>query len=252
MFDNTPLCRYNQGIKQNTSCQYNFGIMVRESLPFRPKETTIGTGKVVPFLCWQDTRPAFLFSMELLEQKIVQCGKVVGPEILKVDSFLNHQLDIALLHALGQDVYEHFKHCAVSKVLTVEASGIAYACMIAQFFCCDVVFAKKSHTKQMSADCYTANVHSFTHGNDNVILVDKQYITAADNVLVVDDFLANGAALAGLLSIVRQASASLVGCAVAIEKGFQGGGDALRATGVDVYAQAIVEKMGEDGIVFRR
>ena len=190
--------------------------------------------------------------MELLQQKIQQSGKVIGTDILKVDSFLNHQLDIALLCELGKDVYAHYQNCAVNKILTIEASGIAYAALTAQFFDCPVVFAKKKGSKNQSADVYTANVHSFTHGNDNVIAVDRRYLAADDRVLVMDDFLAHGEALRGLFDVVRQAGATLVGAAVAIEKGFQGGGDALRRQGIDVYSQAIVDKMDESGIVFRQ
>ena len=190
--------------------------------------------------------------MELLEQKIKQSGKVIGTEILKVDGFLNHQLDIALLCELGKDVYNHYQNCAVNKILTVEASGIAYAVMTAQFFDCPVVFAKKKGARNQDASVYTANVHSFTHGNDNVIAVDSRYLTAADRVLVMDDFLAHGEALRGLVDIVRQSGATLVGAAVAIEKGFQGGGDDLRQKGINIYSQAIVERMSEQEIVFRQ
>ena len=191
--------------------------------------------------------------MEILERKIKQSGKVIGTDILKVDNFLNHQLDIALLCDMGKDVYEHFKNCAVGKILTVEASGIAYAAITAQFFGCNVVFAKKKGARNQDASVYTANVHSFTHGNDNVIAVDRRYIEAGDRVLLMDDFLAHGEALRGLVDIVRQAGATLVGAAVAIEKGFQGGGDGLRAEGIDVYSQAIVEAMSEaEGVRFRQ
>lgn len=191
--------------------------------------------------------------MELLKQKIQQSGTVIGTDILKVDNFLNHQLDIALLYEMGKDVYEHYKNCAVGKILTIEASGIAYAAITAQFFGCNVVFAKKKGCKNQSADVYTAKVHSFTHGNDNIIAVDRRYIEAGDRVLIMDDFLAHGEALRGLIEVVKQAGATLVGAAVAIEKGFQGGGDELRAQGVEVYSQAIVESMSEEtGVTFRR
>jgi len=189
--------------------------------------------------------------MELLERRIKQSGTVIGTNILKVDSFLNHQLDIALLCELGRDVYHHYQNCAVNKILTIEASGIAYACMTAQFFDCNVVFAKKKGAANQSADVYTANVHSFTHGNDNVIAVDRRYLKAGDRVLIMDDFLAHGEAIRGLMALVAQSGATLVGAAVAVEKGFQGGGDSLRQEGLEVYSQAIVDKMSESEIVFR-
>ena len=191
--------------------------------------------------------------MELLEQKIQQCGTVIGTDILKVDNFLNHQLDIALLYEMGKDVYEHYKNCAVGKILTIEASGIAYAAITAQFFGCNVVFAKKKGCKNQSSDVYTAKVHSFTHGNDNIIAVDRRYVTAGERVLIMDDFLASGEALKGLIDVVRQAGATVVGCAVAIEKAHQGGGQAVRQMGIDVYSQAVVESMSEEaGVTFRK
>ena len=190
--------------------------------------------------------------MELLQQKILQSGKVIGTEILKVDGFLNHRLDIALLCELGKDVYAHYQNCAVNKILTIEASGIAYAALTAQFFDCPVVFAKKKGAANQADDVYQSKVHSFTHGNDNVVAVDKRYLCAEDRVLVMDDFLAHGEALRGLIDLVRQAGATLVGAAIAIEKGFQGGGDSLRQAGVEIYSQAIVDKMSEQEIVFRQ
>ena len=156
------------------------------------------------------------------------------------------------MRALVQDVYEHYKNCAVSKILTVEASGIAYAVLTAQFFDCPVVFAKKKGATNQADDVYCAKVHSFTHGNDNWVAVDKRYIEAGDRVLLMDDFLAHGEALRGMADIVRQAGATVVGAACAIEKGFQGGGDSLRQTGMEVYSQAIVQSMSEAGITFRR
>lgn len=190
--------------------------------------------------------------MELLEQKIKQSGKVIGTEILKVDSFLNHQLDIALLCDLGKDVYHHYQHCAVDRILTIEASGIAYAVLTAQFFHCPVVFAKKKGASNQSSNVYETKVHSFTHGNDVFIAIDRDDLQAGERVLLMDDFLAHGEALRGLMDICRQAGATVVGAAVAVEKGFQGGGDDLRQAGVEVYSQAIVQEMDEEHILFRR
>lgn len=201
---------------------------------------------------WQAKRPAFLFGMKLLEEKIKTHGKVIGTEVLKVDSFLNHQVDVGLLCEMGKDVYNHFADCAVNKILTVEASGIGYACLAAQFFGCNVVFAKKAKAVNQSADVYKTTVHSFTHGNDYTATVDKKYLSQGDRVLIMDDFLARGEAANGLLELCRQAGATVVGIAIAIEKGFQPGGENLRAQGYDVYSQAIVAAMSEDGVEFKQ
>lgn len=189
--------------------------------------------------------------MQLLKEKITQYGQVIGTEILKVDSFLNHQLDVGLLCEMGKDVYDHFADCAVNKILTVEASGIGYACMAAQFFHCPVVFAKKARAANQSADVYAATVHSFTHGNTYTATVDRRYLGPDDHVLLMDDFLARGEAVHGLLELCRQAGATVEGIAIAIEKGFQPGGINLRAQGYRLYSQAIVMAMSEDGgVVF--
>ena len=229
--------------------------MVRKFLPLRHKEATIGwrtfwgfSGIIIgrSTSCFFDTR-----DMEELKRSITQYGQVIGTQVLKVDGFLNHRLDVRLLAHLGKDVYEHFSDCDVDEIVTIEASGIGYAVLTAQFFNCPVVFAKKKGARNQSEGVYTANVHSFTHGNDNVVAVDKRYIRSGDKVLIMDDFLAYGEAVRGLLSICEQAGAEVVGVACAIEKGFQGGGDALRAQGVNLYSQAIVDRMDEHEIVFR-
>ena len=190
--------------------------------------------------------------MDLLEKKILEEGTVIGTEILKVDSFLNHQIDVNLANEMGKEIYAHFKNSNVSKILTVEASGIGLACIVAQYFNCKVVFAKKSKTRQLTDDLYGAKVHSFTHGDDNIIRVSKKYIDSQDTVLILDDFLAMGEAVNGMMDIVKQAGAKLAGVAIAIEKGFQGGGDKLRAQGIDLYSLAIVDAMSENGIQFRK
>ena len=190
--------------------------------------------------------------LNFLEQRILKDGIVKEGNVLRVDSFLNHQLDVELLEEIGKEFYKRFKSEKITKVLTVEASGIAIACFVASKFKVPVVFAKKSKSINLSDDVYSAEVESFTHKTKNTVVVTRKYISKNDRVLVIDDFLANGAAINGLMSIVEQAGATLVGCAVAIEKGFQGGGDALRAQGINVQSLALIDSMDDDGhIAFR-
>jgi len=189
--------------------------------------------------------------MELLKSAILEKGKVLPGDVLKVDCFLNHQIDIQLLSKMGKYVYDNFSDCRVDRILTVEASGIAFACLTAQFFCCPVVFAKKSKTSNVPGDCYMATVKSYTHGNVNDIIVSKDYIKAGENVLIMDDFLAHGEAANGLVSIVKSAGAKVVGVVAAIEKGYQKGGDELRAKGYNVMSLAIIDSMDLSGIKFR-
>ena len=190
--------------------------------------------------------------MELLEKRILEEGTVIGSDILKVDSFLNHQIDVKLLNEMAKDVYAHFKNSNITKILTVEASGIAFACFVAQYFNCKTVFAKKHKGRQIAEGVYEAKVHSFTHGDDNIIKVSKKYINSEDVVLIVDDFLATGEATNGMMDIVNQAGAKIAGIAIAIEKGFQEGGKTLRENGIDLYSLAIVDQMSENGIQFRK
>ena len=150
--------------------------------------------------------------MKLLEERIVKDGKVYPGNILKVDNFLNHQIDVAFLNELGKEFYRLFKDCGVNKILTIEASGIGIACLTAQFFNCPVVFAKKSKTKNIFADVYTSKVESYTHGKVYDIMVSKDFLNENDRILIIDDFLAKGNALVGLIDIVRQAGAKLAGC----------------------------------------
>lgn len=184
-------------------------------------------------------------SMDLLKKRILKDGKVYAGNILKVDSFLNHQIDVSLLREIGKEFYEKFQDCNVTKVLTIEASGIGIACVTAQFFDCSLVFAKKTKTKNIAGGVYTAKVESFTHGCVYDIIVSKEFLNPDDRVLIVDDFLAKGNALVGLIDLVNQAGAELVGCGIVIEKGFQGGGDALREGGVRVESLAIVDAMDD-------
>ena len=189
--------------------------------------------------------------MELLEQRIRQDGKVKGDSILKVDSFLNHQMDIELFSQMGQEFYRLFGSCGVNKILTIEASGIGMACVAAQYFHCPVVFAKKSMPSNISDHVYSAPVKSFTHGNQYNAIVSKEYLHPEDRVLVIDDFLAMGEALRGLFSLVKQSGAALVGAGIAVEKAFQPGGAQLRSEGYRIESLARVAAMSEkDGVTF--
>lgn len=189
--------------------------------------------------------------MKLLEEKILSCGTVLPGNILKVDSFLNHQLDVALLSELGKEFYRLFSDNNVTKILTVEASGIPIACFAAQHFNVPVVFAKKGHHKNIGNDVYTAEVFSFTKGTSYTVFVSKKYLSSDDTILIIDDFLANGEAVHGLMDLISQAGATLAGIGIAVEKGFQGGGDALREKGIHIESLAIVDSMTDDSISFR-
>ena len=188
--------------------------------------------------------------MELLEQRILTDGKLLPGGILKVDSFLNHQMDPKLLQAMAREFKRLFADVRVDRVFTIEASGIAMAILAGLEFDCPVVFAKKSKSKNISDALYTAEVPSFTHGNVNTVVVSKEYLHAGENVLLVDDFLATGAALLGLRSLVEQAGGTVVGAGIAVEKVFQGGGDKLRAEGLRIESLARIASMDESGIRF--
>ena len=190
--------------------------------------------------------------MNFLEERILKDGIIKEGNVLKVDSFLNHQMDIHLFEEIGQEFFHRFATDHVTKILTIEASGIGVACITAHFFQVPVVFAKKSQSSNISPDLYTSQVESYTHGKVYDILVSKEYLHADDRILIIDDFLANGKAILGLADLVKAAGATLVGAGVVIEKGFQGGGDQLRADGLRVESLAIVDEMDEDGhFVFR-
>nr|MCI8303238.1 xanthine phosphoribosyltransferase [Lawsonibacter sp.] len=189
--------------------------------------------------------------MELLKERIRQDGTVKGNDVLKVDSFLNHQMDVALFEEIGREFQRRFADCGVNKLLTIEASGIGIACVTAQFFHCPVVFAKKSQTKNIAGEVYTTKVESFTHGRVYDVIVSKKFLGPEDTVLIIDDFLANGAALEGLIDLVNQSGARLAGAGVVIEKAFQPGGDRIRAGGIRVEALARVKAMSEErGVEF--
>ena len=189
--------------------------------------------------------------MDLLKQRIRKDGKIRGTEVLKVDSFLNHQMDVELFDAIGAEFKRRFADCEVNKILTIEASGIGIACLAARHFHCPVVFAKKSQSRNISPDVYTSKVESFTHGKVYDVVVSKEYLGPDDKVLLIDDFLANGEALRGLAKLVADSGAELVGAGIVIEKAFQPGGDQLRAAGMRVESLARVASMSEtDGITF--
>ena len=189
--------------------------------------------------------------MELLKQRIRKDGTVKGSDVLKVDSFLNHQMDITLFEGIGREFLRRFDNCGVNKILTIEASGIGIACITAQFFHCPVVFAKKSQTKNIAGDLYTTKVTSFTHGRVYDVIVSQKFLGPEDTVLIIDDFLANGAALDGLIDLVEQSGARLAGAGIVIEKAFQPGGDRIRARGVKVESLARIKSMNEEtGVEF--
>lgn len=192
-----------------------------------------------------------MISIKALEEKILKEGQVFPGNVLKVGSFLNQQIDVAFLKEMGAEIARLFDGSGVTKILTVEASGIAIAVFAALEMRVNVVFAKKGEAKNMSNDRLSAEVKSFTKGTVNIISVDRAYLTSSDRILIIDDFLADGNALRGLLSIAKEAGASVVGACTAIEKGFQGGGDALRKSGLRVESLAIIDEMAESGIKFR-
>ena len=191
--------------------------------------------------------------MNFLEERILRDGIVKEGNVLKVDSFLNHQMDVELLDRIGQEFYRRFKDRTVTKVLTIEASGIAIACFVAKYFGVPMVFAKKSKSVNIDGDMYVAEVESFTHKCKNQVIVSKKFLTADDHVLIVDDFLANGCALQGLISITESAGATVEGIGIAVEKGFQIGGRVIRNLGYKLESLAIVESMdAEQGVVYFR
>ena len=192
-----------------------------------------------------------MIGLKLLEDRIRRDGIVRDGGILKVDSFLNHQMDVAFFTEMAKEFERLYHNCGVNKILTIEASGIGVACITAQVFGCPLVFAKKSKTLNIAGDVWTSRVHSFTHNRDYDIIVSKDYLTSADRVLLIDDFLANGAALRGLIDLCSQAGAEVVGAGICIEKAFQPGGDLIRGSGVRVESLARIRSMSAaDGIEF--
>lgn len=191
--------------------------------------------------------------MNFLEERILKDGIVKEGNVLKVDSFLNHQMDIKLFDQMGAEFKRRFADAPINKILTIEASGIGIACIVAQHFDVPVVFAKKSKSINIDGDMYVAEVESFTHKCKNQVIVSKKFLSPEDHILIIDDFLANGCALQGLISIVHSAGATVEGIGIAIEKGFQSGGSVIRNLGYHLESLAIVDKMdSENGsIIFR-
>lgn len=191
--------------------------------------------------------------MQLLEERIRRDGTIKPGNVLKVDGFLNHQMDVELFNEMGKEFRRLFPSEKITKILTIEASGIGIACIAAQYFHVPVVFAKKSQSINLDGDQYTTKIESFTHKRVYDVIVAKKYLNADDHVLIIDDFLANGCAVAGLIDLVHSAGATIEGVGIAVEKGFQEGGNLLRSKGVRVESLAIVEQMdAETGeIVFR-
>ena len=181
--------------------------------------------------------------MNFLEERIVKDGVVKEGNILKVDSFLNHQMDTQLFKLMGEEFKKRFNGKPINKILTIEASGIGIACVAAMSFGVPVVFAKKSKSVNIDGDMYVTEVESFTHKNKNQVIVSKRFLTADDHVLIIDDFLANGCALQGLISICKDAGATVEGIGIAIEKGFQTGGQVIRNLGYQLESLAIVDAM---------
>jgi xanthine phosphoribosyltransferase len=192
-------------------------------------------------------------AMKLLQERILRDGNVKNGNVLKVDNFLNHQMDIELFNEIGKEFKRIFEDSKISKILTIEASGIGIACITAQYFNVPVVFAKKAQSINIDGDVYSTKIESFTHKKTYDVIVSKKFLNAEDRVLIIDDFLANGCALAGLIDLVRCAGASVEGIGIVIEKGFQNGGEMIRSMGVRLESLAIVDSMNaEDGsIVFR-
>ncbi len=190
--------------------------------------------------------------MKLLEDKILTDGVAIGTDILKVDMFLDHQMDVALLDEMGKEFARLFKESGATKVVTIESSGIAIAVFAAKYLGLPALFAKKSKHKNVGDDVYTSNSYSFTHGKEYTMIVSKKYLSPDDKILIIDDFMAGGNACNALIDIINQAGASVAGIGIAIEKGFQPGGKSLREKGYKVRSLAIVDAMADGKITFRQ
>lgn len=189
--------------------------------------------------------------MQLLKEMIIQHGRVIGNSVLKVDSFLNHQIDVSLMNEIGKEFKHRFKGKTINKILTIEASGIAVAVITAQYFKVPVVFAKKQEGSNMDSDKYVSETYSFTKNKNYSIFVSKQYLSAQDSILIIDDFLAHGNAIKGLADIAKQSGAQVVGAGIVIEKEFQKGREVVEKEGIHVESLAIIQSMSEEGIQFR-
>ena len=189
--------------------------------------------------------------MQLLENRIRKDGKIGAGTVLKVDCFLNHQIDVPFVSELGREFYRLYRDCGVTKILTIEASGIGIACLTAQFFNCPVVFAKKTKTNNIYSDVYTGKVVSYTHNTTYDIVVSKEFLKPGDRVLIIDDCLAKGSALLGLIKLIKDAGAEVVGAGIAIEKAYQDGGNIVRGMGIRVESLARISSMSvEEGVKF--
>lgn len=190
--------------------------------------------------------------MKFLEERIRKDGRIYPGSILKVDSFLNHQIDVQLMDQIGEALYQTYKDRGITRILTIEASGIAIACAVARFFGVPMLFAKKSQSMNLGNDVYVTTVASYTYKKDYQVMVSKRYLGPEDHVLIVDDFLATGNAILGLADLCRMAGATVEGVGICIEKGFQNGGKLLEEHGYSVTSLAVIEEMRDDGtIVFR-
>lgn len=185
--------------------------------------------------------------MKLLEERILKDGVVMEGDVLKVDSFLNHQMDVSLFHAMAEEWHRFYADCRINKILTIEASGIGIACIAAQVFCCPVVFAKKTKTRNIAGDVYMTQVKSYTHNTSYDVIVSKRFLGPEDRLLLIDDFLANGAALGGLMDLAEMAGARIIGAGIAIEKAYQPGGKLLRERGLHIESLAKISRMDENG-----
>lgn len=188
--------------------------------------------------------------MELLKNMILEKGKTIGSDVVKVDMFLNHQIDVDLLCEIGKEFRRIFPSEKINKILTIEASGIGIACIAAQYFSVPVVFAKKGANKNVGDNIYKADVYSFTKGVTTTIGISKDYLNENDHILIIDDFMANGKAVHGLINIINQAGATVEGIGIVIEKGFQPGGDALRSLGYRVESLAVIKSIDDGKVVF--
>ena len=189
--------------------------------------------------------------MKLLKQRIINEGTLKGGNVIKVDSFLNHQIDVEMLNEIGKEFYNRFASEKVDKILTIEASGIAIAVIAAQYFNVPVVFAKKTESKNLDSDTYESEVYSYTKDKTYTIRVSKRYLNEGENILVVDDFMAKGKAAQGLIDIINQAKSNVAGVGIVIEKGFQDGGQIIRDKGIKLESLAIIESMEDNKIIFR-
>lgn len=189
--------------------------------------------------------------MKLLKERILKDGSVKPGNVLKVDSFLNHQMDIQLINEIGKEFKRRFDGKPITKILTIEASGIGIACIAAQYFNVPVVFAKKAQSINLDGDVYLTSVESFTHKKVYNVILSKKYLGPEDHVLLIDDFLANGCALLGLIDIVNESGATLEGAGIVIEKGFQAGGQKIRDMGIQLESLAIIESMSDTSLTFR-